>query len=100
MSETSENLSAEKQEIVEIKLWSLYLLNNSTNLYSAIIESSIDHGPVEKNPQNPGRITFRFNVKEFESKIKKLLYSFRIPVIVKSQLPYQTAPLGRQRMMV
>jgi hypothetical protein len=78
----------DSSQIVEIKLWGLYLLINRENLYNAMIESSLDHGPVEKNPQNPGRITFRFNAKEWESKIKKLLYSNRVPVIVKSQMTY------------
>jgi hypothetical protein len=67
---------------VEIKLWGLYLLINQNNLYSEMIDASLDRGPVEKNPQKPGRITFRFSARAWESKIKKLLYTYRIPVIV------------------
>jgi hypothetical protein len=77
-------LKTEGQEIIEIKLWGLYLLINRVDVYHEIIESSIDHGPVEKNPQKPGRITFRFSAKSWESKIKKLLYSYRIPVVINS----------------
>ena len=80
----------DSQEIVEIKLWGLYLLINRTSLYSEMIESSLDHGPVEKNPQSPGRITFRFSARSWESKIKKLLYTHRIPVILKSEMPLAT----------
>jgi hypothetical protein len=80
--ETPSALKQEKHEIVEIKLWGLYLLINPNNLYSEMIDASLDRGPVEKNPQKPGRITFRFSVGTWESKIKKLLYSYRIPVIV------------------
>jgi hypothetical protein len=58
------DLRSEMQEIIEIKLWGLYLLSNSTNLYHEIIEFSLDNGPVEKNPQKPGRITFRFGIKD------------------------------------
>lgn len=83
--EVPDNQKANSQEIVEIKLWGLYLLINRTALYNEMIQSSLDHGPVEKNPQNPGRVTFRFNTCEWESKIKKLLYTYRVPVIIKSQ---------------
>lgn len=76
---------SENQEIVEVKLWGLYLLMGQPNLYSEIIDSSLDRGPVEKNPQKPGRITFRFDARSWESKIKKLLYANRVPVILKSQ---------------
>jgi hypothetical protein len=82
--EVPESLKPETQEIVEIKLWGLYLLINRTNLYTEMIQASLDHGPVEKNPQNPGRVTFRFNNREWESRIKKLLYNYRVPVIIKS----------------
>jgi hypothetical protein len=74
-------------EIVEIQLWGLYLLINRADLYNEMISASLDRGPVEKNPQAPGRITFRFNVAAWESKIKKLLYAHRVPVIMKSQMP-------------
>jgi hypothetical protein len=77
----------ESHDIVEIKLWGLYLLINRTNLYNEMIEASLDNGPVEKNPQTPGRITFRFSAKTWESKIKKLLYSHRIPVMVNFFMP-------------
>lgn len=84
--ETESGLSNEKKDIVEIKLWGLYLLINPGNLYSEIIESSLDRGPVEKNPQNPGRVTFRFSTKAWESRVKKILYNNRIPVIMKSSM--------------
>ncbi len=82
LNHTSTNLAAEAKDIVEIKLWGLYLLIKSTALYNEIMESSLDHGPVEKNPQKPGRITFRFSAKAWETKVKKLLYANRIPVII------------------
>jgi hypothetical protein len=98
--ESIPGLSNEKQDIVEIKLWGLYLLINPGNLYNQIIESSLDHGPVEKNPQKPGRITFRFKVKEWESRIKKLLYNNRIPVIVKSSEGYVQSFDSRHRLVL
>ncbi len=72
------------QDVVEIKLWGFYLLLNRSALYEEIIQSSLDLGPVEKYPQTSGRVTFRFSVKAWETRIKKLLYSYRIPVVLKS----------------
>ncbi len=85
----SKVFTSEQQEIVEIKLWGLYLLINRTALYNEMIEASLDHGPVEKNPQNPGRITFRFSAKAWEAKIKKLLYENRVPVIARNAFAHK-----------
>jgi hypothetical protein len=97
VTETPSALKPEKLEIVEIKLWSLYLLLNRNDLYSEMIESSIDHGPVEKNPQKPGRVTFRFSARAWESKIKKLLYSYRVPVIVNAPVSQRFSSGTRQQ---
>lgn len=79
-----------ENEIVEIKLWGLYLLMTPVHLYNEIIQFSLDQGPVEKNPQTPGRITLRFKANEWEQRIKKLLYYNRIPVMVKSATTYSS----------
>lgn len=86
---TSTSFGADAHDIVEIKLWGLYLLIKSNSLYNEILESSLDHGPVEKNPQNPGRLTFRFSAKAWETKIKKLLYANRVPVVVDNENIYK-----------
>jgi hypothetical protein len=99
-TEPTPAISKENSEIVEIKLWGLYLLLSPGNLYNQMIESSLDHGPVEKNPQKPGRITFRFSVREWEGKIKKLLYSNRVPVVVKSSEAYYSGSFVNQRIAV
>jgi hypothetical protein len=95
INHTSTILGSETQDIVEIKLWGLYLLIKSTTLYNEIIESSLDHGPVEKNPQKPGRITFRFSAKDWETKVKKLLYVNRIPVIANNPFAYKFSSTQR-----
>jgi hypothetical protein len=95
-SEFNSRLSSDGEHIVEIKLWGLYLLSNPGNLFQEIVESSLDHGPVEKNPQKPGRITFRFGAKAWEGKIKKLLYNNRIPVVIKSAEALSTFTNHRQ----
>jgi hypothetical protein len=73
-----------KQEIVEIKLWEVYLLYNRSNLYNTLSTYSMDNGPVEKDQQEGGRVSFRFMSYDWERTIKQLLYDNRIPVIVQS----------------
>lgn len=91
-----DHANSSAQDVIEIKLWGLYLLINRASLYNEIIESSLDHGPVEKNPQKPGRITFRFSAKAWESKVKKLLYDNRIPVVASNPLAYKLNFQSRQ----
>jgi hypothetical protein len=91
--------SNDGKEIVEIKMWSLYLLTNASNVYNSILEASIDHGPVEKNPHKPGRVTFRFSSKEWEEKIKKLLYANRIPVVMSKNPPVAYSFSKHQRLV-
>jgi hypothetical protein len=73
-----------RQEIVEIKLWEVYLLYNRSNLYNTLSTYSLDNGPVEKGQQEPGRVSFRFMGYDWERTVKQLLYDNRIPVIVQS----------------
>lgn len=71
-----------QEDIIEVKLWTLYLLLSKTTLYDEIASASLDRGPVEKHPHNLGRVTFRFSVHAWKTSIKKLLYANRIPVVV------------------
>lgn len=73
-----------RQEIVEIKLWEVYLLYSRRNLYKALSAYSLDNGPVEKDQQDEGRVSFRFMVYDWERSVKRLLYDNRIPVILQS----------------
>ena len=73
-----------RQETVQIKLWEVYLLYNRQNLYNTLSTYSLDNGPVEKDQQEEGRVTFRFMAFDWERTIKQLLYDNRIPVIVQS----------------
>ena len=72
------------QEIVEIKLWEIYLLYNRRNLYNTLSTYSLDNGAVEKDQQEEGRVSFRFVAFDWERTIKQLLYDNRIPVIIQS----------------
>lgn len=73
-----------RQEIVEIKLWEVYLLYSRRNLYNTLSTYSLDNGPVEKDHQDEGRVSFRFMTYDWERTIKQLLYDNRIPVILQS----------------
>jgi hypothetical protein len=73
-----------RQEIVEIKLWEVYLLYNRRNLYNTLSTYSLDNGPVEKDQQEEGRVCFRFMSFDWDRTIKHLLYENRIPVIIQS----------------
>jgi hypothetical protein len=73
-----------REEIIEIKLWEVYLLYNRRNLYNTLSTYSLDNAPVEKDHQEEGRVSFRFLAYDWERTVKQLLYDNRIPVIVQS----------------
>jgi hypothetical protein len=80
------------QEIVEVKFWEIYLLNNRANLYKFLAESSIDSGPVEQRQYEPGRVSYRFFTSVWQSKVKPLLLENRIPVVLKTSLSHTVRP--------
>jgi hypothetical protein len=82
--DTPSGFKDSSQEIVEIKLWEVYLLYNRRNLYNTLSTYSVDNGPVEKDQQEQGRVSFRFMSFDWERTIKQLLYDNRIPVIIQS----------------
>ena len=84
IADTPAGLKESRQEIVEIKLWEVYLLYNRRNLYKTLSTYSLDNGPVEKDQQEEGRVSFRFMAFDWERTIKQLLYDNRIPVIIQS----------------
>lgn len=84
-----------RQEIIEIKLWEVYLLYDRRNLYKTLSTYSLDNGPVEKDHQEEGRVCFRFMAFDWERTIKQLLYDHRIPVIVQSNTLAAVKARGR-----
>src|SRR5688572_20013255 len=77
---------SDSRQVVEIKLWETYLLNDRTNLTLALNQFSIDHGPVENLHHELGRVTYRFLAEDWENDIKHLLYENRIPITIKPSL--------------
>jgi hypothetical protein len=77
---------SDARQIVEIKLWETYLLNDRSNLTLALNQFSIDRGPVENSQHEQGRIAYRFFAEDWENDIKHLLYENRIPVTMKPTL--------------
>ena len=84
ITDTPAGLKESSPETVEIKLWEVYLLYNRRNLYKTLSTYSLDNGPVEKDQQEEGRVSFRFMTYDWERTIKQLLYDNRIPVIIQS----------------
>lgn len=83
-ADTPAGYKESRQEIIEIKLWEVYILYNRHNLYNTLSTYSLDNGPVEKDHQEEGRVTFRFMSFDWERTIKQLLYDNRIPVVMQS----------------
>lgn len=80
---TPVGIISDSHEIIEIKLWEAYLLNDRNRVHKALNQFSIDRGPVESNHHEPGRIVYRFLAEDWESDIKQILYENRIPVVIK-----------------
>ena len=100
---TPAGIISDAAEIVEIKLWEAYLLQNRSNIHVALNEVSIDRGPVENVQHEPGRLVYRFNAYDWESDIKHLLYENRIPVKVKPAYlnpSFSSKAVARQEVLV
>jgi hypothetical protein len=88
---------SDARQVVEIKLWETYLLNDRTNISLALNQFSIDRGPNEADRYEPGRLVYRFFAEDWESDIKYLLYENRIPVTVRPTLV--TADLNQRAVL-
>jgi hypothetical protein len=80
---TPVGMISDSTEIIEIKLWEVYLLNNRSSLSKLLTDLSCDRGPVENVQHEHGRVNYRFPAGIWESRIKPILYEHRIPVIIK-----------------
>ena len=99
ITDTPAGYSEYRQEIVEIKLWEVYLLYNRQNLYKSLSTYALDNGPVEKDQQEDGRVSFRFMAFDWDRTIKQLLYDNRIPVIVQSNVLEAVKARGKHETM-
>jgi hypothetical protein len=86
-------------EVIEIKLWEVYLLNNRSNLTKTLTDLSRDHGPVENVRHEHGRVSYRFLAGTWESTVKPLLYENRIPVIIKPTIIHES-PVNKRGKLV
>lgn len=82
ISGTPAGIISDAQQIIEIKLWEAYLLNDRHNILQSLNAYSIGHGPVEDVQHAPGRISYRFQAGDWETYIKPMLYDNRIPVVI------------------
>jgi hypothetical protein len=95
---TPVGIISDAHQIIEIKLWETYLLNDRSNLNAMLNHFAIDHGPVENAHHEPGRIIYRFMAENWESDVKHALYENRIPVIIKHSIMFQ--PASRSHMAI
>jgi CheY-like chemotaxis protein len=76
------------QEVVEIRLWEVYLLRSRNNLYTLLSDYSIDKGPIENSQRDNERVTFRVTLYDWERTIVRILTDNAIPfeIIGKSKI--------------
>jgi hypothetical protein len=86
---------SDTQQIIEIKLWETYLLQDRSNLNFLLNKFSIDNGPIDSNHPEPGRILYRFLAKNWEADVKHLLYDNRIPVVIRHSFLLPLKSRGR-----
>jgi hypothetical protein len=70
-------------EVIVVKLWEVYLRDQSRNLFTDLCHLSMDHGPFS-NYHSKERLTFRFKRQMWKERVKGLLYENRVPVVIKS----------------
>jgi len=97
---TPNGIISDAREIVEIKLWETYLLNDRTNLNLALKQFSVDHGPVENVHHEHGRVCYRFFAEDWENDIKHLLYENRIPVTIKPTIAHRVVVTSSKPVLV
>jgi hypothetical protein len=95
---TETHRAVKQNDVVEIKLWEIYLLYHPAQLYKELTDYSTDNGPIEHDHKY-GRVIFRFKQQDWENHIKQLLYYYRIPVIVQSNHYDAVKAKGRQAVL-
>lgn len=72
-----------EQEIIEIKIWDVFLLHQRNNLNALLNQYAVDHGPVHREVYEPGRVVYRFYARDYERSVKPELFEKRIPIVEK-----------------
>jgi CheY-like chemotaxis protein len=67
------------QEVVEVKLWEVYLTRSRNNLSKKLSGYALDNGPLKKNLLEDERISFRFMKYDWDKTIQPLLISNTVP---------------------
>ncbi len=73
-------------EVVEVKVWEVFLLYNRHNIYRTLSTYSLDNGPVDNDATDLATVTFRFTAYDWFNTLKKLLRDHNIPVIRESNV--------------
>jgi hypothetical protein len=97
---TPVGIISDSQEIVEVKLWEVYIVSSRSKLHVILNQYAVDRGPVENIQHEPGRIVYRFTAEDWENDVKPLLYNNRIPVIIKPTVVHTELPYIRREQVL
>jgi CheY-like chemotaxis protein len=79
MNDAPSGLKQTAQDVLEVKFWEIYLLQNRNNLYSALRGYALDKGPLLKNARDAERVVFRFMKYDWEKTLLTQLTNQSIP---------------------
>jgi CheY-like chemotaxis protein len=67
------------QDVIEVRLWEIYLLHNRKNLYDTLCAYSLDKGPVGNDLSASKQLSFRFMLFDWDRTIELMLAIRSIP---------------------
>src|SRR5687768_9368902 len=78
MNDLPASVKRNTQEIVEVRLWEIYLIRSRNNLYKTLSEYSLDKGPIQKFDDSD-RLSFRFMRYDWDKTIQSLMAAQGVP---------------------
>ncbi len=87
---------ANREGIIEVKVWEAFLLYNRHNVYSTLSTYDVDNGIQNQKDHDQGAVTFRFTKWDWDNTLKKLLNKHNIPVISLSDRTVEQVATYRQ----
>jgi CheY-like chemotaxis protein len=67
------------QDVIEVRLWEIYLLHNRKNLYETLCTYSLDKGPLATDLSESKQLSFRFMLFDWARTIELMLAIHSIP---------------------
>jgi CheY-like chemotaxis protein len=99
IDDTPSGLKRTTQEVVEIRLWDIYLVRNRNNLYHTLSKFALDIAHL--NPIGIEKVTFRFLQCDWDNNIQPMLTSQSIPFdIIRKMKVDVPKPLTKKKIYV